>query len=94
MKRKNKKFCINRVEELELLIKQSEGAIKIETENTSYHDNKQIERIKSTVLCRKPNVKFSDVCGLEDEKEALEAAVILPVRFPELYSKKLSYFLV
>jgi SpoVK/Ycf46/Vps4 family AAA+-type ATPase len=31
-------------------------------------------------------VKWDDVAGLEGAKDALKEAVILPVRFPELFS--------
>lgn len=32
-----------------------------------------------------PNVSFADVVGLEQAKEALKEAVILPVKFPQLF---------
>jgi vacuolar protein-sorting-associated protein 4 len=32
-----------------------------------------------------PNVSFADVIGLEQAKEALKEAVILPVKFPQLF---------
>lgn len=32
-----------------------------------------------------PNVTFADVVGLEQAKEALKEAVILPVKFPQLF---------
>lgn len=36
----------------------------------------------------KPNVKWSDVAGLENAKESLKEAVILPIRFPHLFTGK------
>lgn len=36
----------------------------------------------------KPHVKWSDVAGLDAAKEALKEAVILPIRFPHLFSGK------
>lgn len=36
----------------------------------------------------KPCVKWSDVAGLEGAKEALKEAVILPIRFPHLFTGK------
>lgn len=33
-----------------------------------------------------PNVRWSDVCGLEGAKEALKEAVILPLKFPHLFT--------
>lgn len=34
----------------------------------------------------KPNVRWSDVAGLEGAKEALKEAVILPIKFPHLFT--------
>ena len=36
----------------------------------------------------KPNVKWEDVAGLESAKEALKEAVILPIKFPHLFTGK------
>jgi hypothetical protein len=36
----------------------------------------------------KPHVKWSDVAGLELAKEALKEAVILPIKFPQLFTGK------
>lgn len=36
----------------------------------------------------KPCVQWSDVAGLEGAKEALKEAVILPIRFPHLFTGK------
>lgn len=38
-----------------------------------------------TLLMKKPNVRWSDVAGLDSAKEELQEAVILPMRFPELF---------
>ena len=34
----------------------------------------------------KPNIKWNDVAGLEGAKEALKEAVILPIKFPHLFT--------
>ncbi len=36
----------------------------------------------------KPNVKWDDVAGLESAKESLKEAVILPIKFPQLFTGK------
>ena len=35
-----------------------------------------------------PNVKWTDVAGLHDAKESLKEAVILPIKFPHLFTGK------
>lgn len=34
----------------------------------------------------KPNIQWNDVAGLEGAKEALKEAVILPIKFPHLFT--------
>ena len=36
----------------------------------------------------KPNVQWADVAGLDSAKEALKEAVILPIKFPHLFTGK------
>lgn len=44
--------------------------------------------LSSAILQEKPNVRWDDVAGLESAKEALKEAVILPIRFPHLFTGK------
>ncbi len=44
--------------------------------------------LQSAILTEKPNVKWDDIAGLEGAKEALKEAVILPIKFPHLFSGK------
>eukprot|EP00605_Chrysophyceae_sp_TOSAG23-4_P000215 GSChrysophyteH1.ASY1.ANO1.252.1 assembled CDS len=41
-----------------------------------------------SILSEKPDVKWDDVAGLEMAKESLKEAVILPARFPQLFTGK------
>lgn len=40
------------------------------------------------IVVEKPNIKWEDVAGLDGAKEALKEAVILPVKFPHLFTGK------
>ncbi|KAL2014133.1 hypothetical protein VTN00DRAFT_1658 [Thermoascus crustaceus] len=44
--------------------------------------------LAGAILSDKPNVKWEDVAGLEGAKEALKEAVILPIKFPHLFTGK------
>lgn len=44
--------------------------------------------LNSAIIREKPNVKWNDVAGLESAKQALQEAVILPVKFPQFFTGK------
>jgi len=44
--------------------------------------------LSSAIVSEKPHVKWEDVAGLELAKEALKETVILPTRFPQLFTGK------
>ena len=43
--------------------------------------------LSGAIVTEKPNVKWSDVSGLDAAKESLQEAVILPIRFPQLFDE-------
>lgn len=45
-------------------------------------------KLEGAIVIEKPQVKWSDVAGLEAAKEALKEAVILPIKFPHLFTGK------
>ena len=55
-------------------------------------EDKEGERMRnelsSAIISEKPNVKWEDVAGLDGAKEALKEAVILPIKFPQLFTGK------
>ncbi|CAH3177833.1 unnamed protein product, partial [Porites evermanni] len=55
-------------------------------------DNAETKKLRgqlnSAIVVEKPNVQWSDVAGLESAKEALKEAVILPIKFPHLFTGK------
>eukprot|EP01062_Namystynia_karyoxenos_P047869 TRINITY_DN3626_c0_g2_i2.p1 TRINITY_DN3626_c0_g2~~TRINITY_DN3626_c0_g2_i2.p1 ORF type:complete len:595 (+),score=162.38 TRINITY_DN3626_c0_g2_i2:84-1787(+) len=53
------------------------------------HDGNEQEimaNLEGTVLVEKPNVRFDQVAGLEAAKEALHEAVILPTKYPYIFT--------
>ncbi|OBZ79377.1 Vacuolar protein sorting-associated protein 4 [Grifola frondosa] len=44
--------------------------------------------LMNAIVSEKPNVKWDDVAGLEAAKESLKEAVILPIKFPHLFTGK------
>ncbi|CAN1252259.1 Protein SUPPRESSOR OF K(+) TRANSPORT GROWTH DEFECT 1 [Linum perenne] len=44
--------------------------------------------LDSAIIREKPNIKWSDVAGLESAKQSLQEAVILPVKFPQFFTGK------
>ncbi|CAG9770724.1 unnamed protein product [Ceutorhynchus assimilis] len=49
---------------------------------------KMQSKLEGAIVVEKPKVKWNDVAGLDAAKEALKEAVILPIRFPHLFSGK------
>lgn len=49
---------------------------------------KLMSQLEGAIVMEKPNIKWSDVAGLEGAKEALKEAVILPIKFPHLFTGK------
>lgn len=42
--------------------------------------------LNSAIIREKPNIKWNDVAGLQSAKQALQEAVILPVKFPQFFT--------
>jgi len=45
-------------------------------------------KLEGAIVEEKPNIKWSDVAGLDAAKESLKEAVILPIKFPHLFTGK------
>ncbi len=47
------------------------------------NENNQLKgQVSEAIVTEKPNVKWEDVSGLENAKNSLKEAVILPIKFP------------
>ncbi|KAF0936012.1 hypothetical protein E2562_038203 [Oryza meyeriana var. granulata] len=55
------------------------------------------ERVKlraglhSAIVSEKPNVRWNDVSGLDGAKQALQEAVVLPVKFPQFFTGEFGF---
>ncbi|KAK7799977.1 hypothetical protein U0070_022912 [Myodes glareolus] len=59
-----------------------------EAESDDPEKKKLQNQLQGAIVIERPNVKWSDVAGLEGAKEALKEAVILPIKFPHLFTGK------
>merc|ERR1719223_2151198 len=50
--------------------------------------NKLRGALSGAIVTEKPDIKWDDVAGLDGAKEALKETVILPTRFPQLFTGK------
>jgi len=57
-------------------------------DGTDPESQKLRNALAGAILQDKPDVKWEDVAGLEGAKEALKEAVILPIKFPHLFTGK------
>lgn len=85
---------LDRAEKLKKLNKTDKKKIKENETNSDNSDEedpekkKLLSKIEGAIVIEKPSVKWSDVAGLDGAKEALKEAVILPIRFPHLFTGK------
>jgi vacuolar protein-sorting-associated protein 4 len=98
MKESMRKKVTEYLERAEQLKKQLENPAPKKVPSKASGDNKEEgsdeeakklqTALSSAILQEKPNVKWDDIAGLESAKEALKEAVILPIKFPHLFTGK------
>lgn len=55
-------------------------------EDKTHEESKAMrEQILSNILSEKPDVKWDEVAGLDEAKDQLKMAAIMPIKFPEIY---------
>ena len=54
-------------------------------------DAELIQMLEKDVVESNPNVKFEDIASLEDAKQTLQEAVLLPLLCPELFIVFISF---
>lgn len=53
----------------------------------SASSNELSAQLESAIIREKPNVHWEDVAGLEKAKQTLQESVILPVKFPQMFTE-------
>ncbi|XP_059477621.1 vacuolar protein sorting-associated protein 4 [Neocloeon triangulifer] len=75
-------------------VKEGDSGGKKDKKSDSDSDDEDPEKkkmqtkLEGAIIVEKPHIKWSDVAGLEGAKEALKEAVILPIKFPHLFTGK------
>ena len=59
-----------------------------DSDEETKNKKKMMTQLEGAIVMEKPSIKWSDVAGLEGAKEALKEAVILPIKFPHLFTGK------
>jgi vacuolar protein-sorting-associated protein 4 len=69
-------------------VKENGGSKESDSDTEDAETKKFQGQLNKTIVVEKPNVKWEDVAGLEVAKEALKEAVILPIKFPHMFTGK------
>ena len=66
-------------------IKNNEGKKVLNDVKEKDEKQEMKNNLDGVVVREKPNVSWDDVAGLAKAKDALKEAVIMPMRFPEIF---------
>jgi len=67
-------------------IEPKEGETKEDEGQYSAEEQEIIDSISGTILTESPDVKWTDIAGLEVSKQALREAIVLPIMKPNLFT--------
>lgn len=71
------------------LVISKKGSNDSDSDNDDDPTKKKMEqKMEGAIVVEKPNVRWEDVAGLEGAKAALKEAVILPIKFPHMFTGK------
>mmetsp|Transcript_25842 Transcript_25842/g.63725 ORF Transcript_25842/g.63725 Transcript_25842/m.63725 type:complete len:442 (-) Transcript_25842:200-1525(-) len=79
----------DRAESIKKILNEPVVPVKQKVPATSGDDKdkqKMQDAMNGAIVKERPNVKWEDIAGLESAKEALKEAVILPIKFPQLFT--------
>ena len=80
------KSYIERAEELRERLKQSTPAAEASNSSSNPEKSQLTQALQSAIVKEKPNVKWDDVAGLKVAKQTLQETVLLPVKFPQMFT--------
>ncbi|CAB3410802.1 unnamed protein product [Caenorhabditis bovis] len=83
---------LNRAEQIKKFLKDGKERKPVkdgkDDDSDEDSDKKKLQdKLSGAIVMEKPNIKWSDIAGLEGAKEALKEAVILPIKFPQLFTE-------
>ena len=64
----------------------ADGSSESEAESVSSEEQELIDMISGTIVTESPDVRWNDIAGLNNVKQALREAIVLPIVKPELFT--------
>ncbi len=66
--------------------KPTEDKIEEEGENVSTEEQELFDMVSGTIITESPDIKWSDIAGLENSKQLIREAIVLPILKPEWFT--------
>ena len=86
----NRETYEKKIYELERNVKECKKKVKIRVDesDSKKEEDKLQKQLSSALIKESPNIKWEEIAGLDKAKNALKEAVILPLKFPQLFKEK------